>query len=247
MRKFIESITGEESLNFRYNEYNTWFVKKEFNSYYLFFFLDDKEQLIELKENTAGVFSVIKKNTEIYQVDMDKNITCIFCLCISEQEYYEMEQTDRISELSKLICFVEEDLNYYKKNVFLYTKEMEEFVHRNTQGFEQLCEKYITNESFQAYKKSSKESFEYDFLINLFIKIPFLSFQKYLPKDEDGYQSMEKFIKGKLKDNEIDQEYVDKISNDLENVLDDKNKLYAWLDKLVQDKKKFEGELKSEN
>ena len=58
---------------------------------------------------------------------------------------------------------------------------------------------------------------------------------------------MEKFIKGKLKDNEIDQEYVDKISNDLENVLDDKNKLYAWLDKLVQDKKKSEGELESEN
>lgn len=74
-----------------------------------------------------------------------------------------------------------------------------------------------------------------------------MSFQKYLPKDEDGYQSMEKFIKGKLKDNEIDQEYVDKISNDLENVLDDKNKLYAWLDKLVQDKKKSEGELESEN
>ena len=42
-------------------------------------------------------------------------------------------------------------------------------------------------------------------------------------------------------------EYVDKISNDLENVLDDKNKLYAWLDKLVQDKKKSEGELESEN
>ena len=178
---------------------------------------------------------------------MDKNITCIFCLCISEQEYYETEQTNQISELSKLICLVEEDLNYFKKNVFLYTKKMEEFVHENTESFQQLCEKYITNERFQAYKKSSKESFEYDFLINLFIKIPFLSFQKYLPKDEDGYRSMEKFIKGKLKDNEIDQEYVDKISNDLENVLDDKNKLYAWLDKLVQDKKKSEGELESEN
>ncbi len=228
-------------------EYNTIFVKKDFNSYYLFFFLDDKKQLVELKEKTVDIFSSIKKNAEIYQVDMDKNITCIFCLCISEQEYYETEQTNQISELSKLICLVEEDLNYFKKNVFLYTKKMEEFVHENTESFQQLCEKYITNERFQAYKKSSKESFEYDFLINLFIKIPFLSFQKYLPKDEDGYRSMEKFIKGKLKDNEIDQEYVDKISNDLENVLDDKNKLYAWLDKLVQDKKKSEGELESEN
>lgn len=247
MRKFIESITGEDSLNFRYKEYNTWFVKEDFNSYYLFFFLDDKKQLIELKKETVCIFSTIKKNAELYQVDMDKNITCIFCLCVSEQEYYEMEQTNQISELSKLICLVEEDLNYYKKNVFLYTKEMEEFVHGNTKDFEQLCKEYITNEGFQAYKKSSKESYEYDFLINLFIKIPFLSFQKYLPKDDDGYQSMEKFIKGKLKENEIDQEYADKISNDLETVLDDKNKLYAWLDKLVQDKKKSEGELEGEN
>lgn len=247
MRKFIKSITGEDSLNFRYNEYDTWFVKKDFNSYYLFFFLDDKKQLIELKEKTIDIFSTIKKNAELYQVDMDKNITCIFCLCVSEQEYYAMEQTNQISELSKLICLVEEDLNYYKKNVFLYTKKMEEFVQGNTEDFEQLCKEYITNEGFQAYKKSTKESYKYDFLINLFIKIPFLSFQKYLPKDKDGYQSMEKFIKGKLKENEIDQEYVDKISNHLETVLDDKNKLYAWLDELVQDKKKSEGELKGEN
>ena len=93
MHKFIELIAGEEFLNFRYMEYNTIFVKKDFNSYYLFFFLDDKKQLVELKEKTVDIFSSIKKNAEIYQVDMDKNITCIFCLCISEQEYYEMEQT----------------------------------------------------------------------------------------------------------------------------------------------------------
>ena len=146
MHKFIELIAGEEFLNFRYMEYNTIFVKKDFNSYYLFFFLDDKKQLVELKEKTVDIFSSIKKNAEIYQVDMDKNITCIFCLCISEQEYYETEQTNQISELSKLICLVEEDLNYFKKNVFLYTKKMEEFVHENTESFQQLCEKYITNE-----------------------------------------------------------------------------------------------------
>lgn len=237
MRKFIESIAGEKTLNFRYMDYDTLFVKKDFNSYYLFFFLNDKKQLIELRECVVDIFSTIKRNTEIYQIDMDKNITCIFCLRISEEEYYEMEQTNQISELSKLICLVEEDLNYFKKNVFLYTQEMEEFVHRNTKSFEQLCEEYITNERFQAYKMSSNENFEYDFLINLFIKIPFLSFQKYLPKDEEGYQSMSNFIKGKIKEKNINQEYVDEISNYLESVIDDENKLYTWLDKLVQDKK----------
>lgn len=247
MRKFIESIAGEKSLNYRYMDYDTLFVKKDFNSYYLFFFLNDKKQLIELREYVVDIFSNIKMNTEIYQIDMDKNITCIFCLRILEKEYYEMEQTNQISELSKLICLVEEDLNYFKKNVFLYTPEMEKFVHRNTKSFEQLCEEYITNERFQAYKMSSNENFEYDFLINLFIKIPFLSFQKYLPKDEEGYQSVSNFIKGKIEEKNINQEYVDEISNYLESAMDDENKLYTWLDKLVQDKKNMEGELKNEN
>ena len=228
MRKFIESIAGEKSLNYRYMDYDTLFVKKDFNSYYLFFFLNDKKQLIELREYVVDIFSNIKMNTEIYQIDMDKNITCIFCLRILEKEYYEMEQTNQISELSKLICLVEEDLNYFKKNVFLYTPEMEKFVHRNTKSFEQLC-------------------VEYDFLINLFIKIPFLSFQKYLPKDEEGYQSVSNFIKGKIEEKNINQEYVDEISNYLESAMDDENKLYTWLDKLVQDKKNMEGELKNEN
>ena len=247
MRKFIESIAEEKSLDYKYMEYDTLFVKKDFNSYYLFFFLNNKKQLVELREKTVDIFSSIKKNKEIYRVDMDKNITCIFCLCISEQEYYEMEQTNQISELSKLICLVEEDLNYFKKNVFLYTQRMEDFVHKNANNFEQLCEEYITNKRFQAYKMSSFENFEYDFLINLFIKIPFLSFQRYLPKDGEGYQSMSKFIKGKLNENEINQEYVDEISAHLETVLEDENELYAWLDKFVQDKKNSEGALEREN
>ena len=138
MHKFIELIAGEEFLNFRYMEYNTIFVKKDFNSYYLFFFLDDKKQLVELKEKTVDIFSSIKKNAEIYQVDMDKNITCIFCLCISEQEYYEKEQTNQIRELSKLICLVYEDLNYFKKwNVpFMpFEDAMEKMVKRLLQSY----------------------------------------------------------------------------------------------------------------
>lgn len=239
MRRFIKSIIGEEISDFRYMEYNTLFVKKDFNSYYLFFFLNAGEDLVALKEKTADIFHTIKRNTGIYRVDMDKNITCIFCLCVSESEYYDLEQTNKISKLSKLICLVEEDLNYFKKNVFLYTKKMEEFICNNTSDFEQLCKQYITNERFQAYKESVKENFEYDFLINLFIKIPFLCFQKYLPKDEEGYQSMEKFIKGKLTENDINQDYVNKIRNHLETILDDENKLYSWLDKLAQDNKEI--------
>lgn len=237
MREFIETIVGEKNIDFRYEDYDTLFVKKEFNSYYLFFFLNDKNQLIELKDRIGDIFRTIKKNAEIYQVDMDKNITCIFCLCVSEQEYYEMEQTNQISDLSKIICLVEEDLNYFKKNVLLYTKKMEEFVQMNSKSFDLICEEYITEERFQDYKRSSKDNYEYDFLISLFIKIPFLSFQRFLPKDEDGYQSLGSFIKEKCVEKFIDKGDIDKISKQLEDVLDDEDKLYAWIDELVQDQK----------
>lgn len=58
---------------------------------------------------------------------------------------------------------------------------------------------------------------------------------------------MSNFIKGKIKEKNINQEFVDEISNYLESVIDDEKKLYTWLDKLVQDKKNLEGELKNEN
>lgn len=237
MREFIETIVGENIIDFTYSDYDTLFVKKEFNSYYLFFFLNDKNELIELKERIGDIFRTIKKNTEIYQVDMDKNITCIFCLCVSEQEYYELEQTNQITDLSKTICLVEEDLNYFKKNVLLYTNKMEEFAQMNTKSFDLICDKYITKERFQSYKRSSKDNYEYDFLISLFIKIPFLSFQRFLPKDGDGYQSVESFIKEKYDKKSIDKEYIDKVSKQLEDVLDDEDMLYAWIDELVQAEK----------
>ena len=69
MRKFIESIAEEKSLDYKYMEYDTLFVKKDFNSYYLFFFLNNKKQLVELREKTVDIFSSIKKNKEIYRVD----------------------------------------------------------------------------------------------------------------------------------------------------------------------------------
>lgn len=233
MHKFIGSFAGDRQLDFRYGEYDCLFLKQNYNSYYLFFFLEDKGQLVTLQKEAGNIFQAIKQNRALYQPDMEKNITCVLCLRIEENEYYGKGANREISDLSKVICLVEEDLNYFKKNVFLYTEKMEKFARKNIGRFESVCQEYLTEKNFQTYKKSNKDIIEYDFLINLFIKIPFLSFHGYHLENKGKYQTMSAFIEAKCKDIEIDYDYIDGISEQLEKNLEDENKLYEWLDTLI--------------
>ena len=233
MREFIEAIVGNEKLDFRYKDYDLLFVRHDYDSYYLFYFLKDKSQLISLQKEAVEMFNSIKDDKELYKPDMDKNTTCIFFLYITEQEYYEIGENGQISELSKIICLVEEDLNYFKKNVFLYTDQMENFAQQNKGKFKSLCENYFTEHYFQKYKESCRNSFEYDFLINLFIKIPFLSFYKYLPLEQKKYRSMENFIEEKCREAQINQNHIKEMSNKIE-MLDNEEELYRWVDELLK-------------
>ncbi len=232
MRRFIEAMVGVDGLDIGYGDYDTLFVKLEYDSYYYFFFLKEKEQLSNLQSEAEDIFHQLKES-KIYQPDMDKNTTCIFCLRIEEDEYYKIEKDEEISEISKIICLIEEDLNYFKKNVFLYTDKMEQFAQKNIGKFELLCEEYFTEESFREYKKSNKDSFEYDFLINMFIKIPFLSFYEYQKKKDIKYQTAESFIEKRCAAMEIDLELINKLSMDLEK-LEDEDALYKWVDTLIE-------------
>lgn len=236
MQEFIESIFDKKHINLNYQEYNTLFVKEKYNTYYFFFFLKDKDELIDLKDKAGDIYQTIKNSEEIYKVDMDKNVTCIFCLYVQNDEYYETESTGTISELSKRICLVEEDLNYFKKNVLLYTKDMDKFAQENIGRFDSLCEEYLTENNFQAYKKLNKENYKYDFLINLFIKLPFLNFQQYQLRNKEEYQSVASFIEAKCSENAIDKKYIFNEMNQLEEKIDDEQMLYAWLDELIEDK-----------
>ena len=53
MREFIEAIVGNEKLDFRYKDYDLLFVRHDYDSYYLFYFLKDKSQLISLQKEAA--------------------------------------------------------------------------------------------------------------------------------------------------------------------------------------------------
>ncbi|QNU68089.1 hypothetical protein EHE19_006530 [Ruminiclostridium herbifermentans] len=247
MREFIESMFDrEKKVKFNYQDYNTLFVKEKYNTFYLFFFLNNENELLELKDKAGELYQTIKESKDIYKVDMDKNVTCIYCLCVEDEKYYETEATGTISELSKKICLVEEDLNYFKKNVLLYTDAMDKFASENIGEFDSLCQEKITESNFQDYKKNNIENYQYDFLMNLFIKLPFLNFQKYLLRNKKGYRTVSSFIDEEYNEKKIDKERIINEMNQLEGKIDDENMLYAWLDELIKKKTNVEKNISCE-
>ena len=115
--------------------------------------------------------------------------------------------------------------------VFLYTNKMKQFAVQHIGNFEKLCEEYLTKERFEDYKNDIQNSYEYDFIINLFIKFPFLNFEKYYMRNQKElqYRSVTSFVQEKFNDNEINLDKVREDMESLETILDDEDALFKWL------------------
>ena len=102
MREFIEELFEKKSkIEFQYEDHEMSFFAGRFKSYYLIFYITTQEELIELWKKTSSIFKTVKQNEDIYNNNMDKNIVCVYCLNVSEEEYYETRKTGTISGLSK--------------------------------------------------------------------------------------------------------------------------------------------------
>lgn len=103
-------------------------------------------------------------------------------------------------------------------------------------NFEKLCEEYLTKEHFEEYKNDIRNSYEYDFIINLFIKFPFFNFEKYYLRNQKElqYRSVTGFVQEKFNDNEINLDKVQEDMEILETILDDEDALFKWLDQQIE-------------
>lgn len=73
----------------------------------------------------------------------------------------------------------------------------------------------------------------YDFLMNLFIKLPFLRFETYQMRNQKEYRTVESFIQEKMEGHSIDKEKIQSIVKQLEKQVEDEDKFYRWLDALA--------------
>lgn len=235
MNNFIKKIIKDnesKEIDFRYENYESIFIKEKYNTYYLFMFLDKEKNLNEMLENTHKIADTIKK-ADVNNLDADKNVTCVFCLHATDDQYYQSQDTNSISDLSKEICAIEEDLNYFKKNVLLYTNDMLEFVNKNELDFKTLCKQYFTKENFEKFKNDPNENYQYDLLSNIFIKVPFLNYYEFQKnEDEISFNNLDVFIESQLNQKELDKVYINNLLDKIEK-MDTDEKMYDWLDELI--------------
>lgn len=236
MKQFINSLFEEKNrINFQYMDYNMSFYSEKFRSYYLLFYISSTEELVRLWENSGDIFESLKCCDE-YHTDMDKNTMCIYCLQTSEEEYYATGQTGTISDLGRKISMVEEDLNYFAKHVFIYTDKMRQFAIQHVGNFGNLCEHYLNKENFEKYKNDIKTNYEYDFIVNLFIKIPFLNFRKYYVNNQKQlqYQSVINFVQQQFNNNKINVNKVQENVQILEKMINNEDEFFKWIDKQTE-------------
>lgn len=237
MREFIEELFEKENkIEFQYEDSKMSFYAGRFKSYYLIFYIRTQEELIELWEKTSCIFKAIKQNVDIYNNNMDKNIVCIYCLNVSEEEYYATGKTGTISALSKKISSIEEDLIFFIKHVFLYTDKMDDIANGYVGKFDEMCETYLTAENFGYYKNGIEKNSSYDFLMNLFIKFPFLKIGEYMQRNQGGqeYRTATCFIEERLVKEKINLEKMREIMDSLEKTesIGTDEAIFNWVDNL---------------
>ena len=91
----------------------------------------------------------------------------------------------------------------------------------------------VVDECIELIKKSSRDNYEYDFLMNVFIKLPFLRFGEYQIGTDKRYQTVESYVKKKAKEHSVELEKVQEEMINLETVIEDESAFYNWLDSLI--------------
>ncbi|WP_202709467.1 ABC-three component system middle component 1 [Sporosalibacterium faouarense] len=221
MQKIIKKIFnsfGYEDIFYRENLENEksedkeitcmfWYPRKEskLSNFHMIIFLKDTDML-KLKNIKKEMIYYFKKaeNRLNYAYDIEKNTSLMVCVEVdSLKENFKNNENTR-----KLIYDVEEDPYMFKKNVLLYTdKQVERFSNKfnksNTLIKEKLYSIINNNDMFKEFKKNPYKSTSYSLVSSLFIKIPFLRYERETRKLDDIIQKIHNFIKDIGEDKEL--------------------------------------------
>ena len=91
-------------------------------------------------------------------------------------------------------------------------------------------------ENFEKYKNEIEANYIYDFLMNLFIKFPFLKIGEYMHRnqDEQKYRAAASFIEEKIEKDKINLEKMQEIMDSLDQIknIDTDDAIFKWIDNL---------------
>ncbi|MBP1890118.1 hypothetical protein J2Z53_001702 [Clostridium moniliforme] len=237
MKEFMVKLFNEFNMNifqsYECDGYDVVYAKDEVEeAYYLNVFINTNEEMARLKGEYEKLYEGIKNiNYDEYKPAMDKNTCCIVYYCISNDEYKKFRLEDEMNELEKNVCDIEEDLYYFKKNVLVYSEKQLNYV-KTIENFDELCNEFISDKNnFDKFKAENIEFFEYDLIMNMFTKFPFLNYTRYFKSNGNQLKSLDEYIKIELNNNNFSDEkqlQCENIYKELSELEDDK--LEKWLD-----------------
>ncbi|MBM7581125.1 ABC-three component system middle component 1 [Jeotgalibacillus terrae] len=222
-RLFIELDYEKRDMpNFNYvkmDHLKPLFFKNTFNNtYFLVLFTTDISDLKFILENQANYFYFLKEQNEKL-LDIDKNTSMLIFLPTNER--------------SNEILLVEEDPYYFKKYILPYTEDqynefiLNYFEPNNSKPITELLANIVTSvDLFNEFKNDPYGENTFNFVSNLFIKLPALRIPEdinkeiYLLKETIGV-SLESSGLDKFK-NELDL-LISNIDIDIELTKDEKN------------------------
>jgi hypothetical protein len=177
-------------------------------------------------EESIRSFQILRSEKDIGST-VDKNSALfVFVKCTDTIDW---------SKYRKQVLLLEEDEFYMKKYVILYTDQLvKDALSYKGELIETLQKYVLETKEYEKFYNLNNDSFEYSFIVHLFLKIPFLS----LPEKIDAFKGLSEFIEEKL--NEKERGQMDFLLEEAGNIerfefLDEKNDLGEYLKILGDD------------
>jgi hypothetical protein len=139
------------------------------------------------REFVSQCFSSLKHIAPLYEKEMDKNSSIVFCVQsqLVTQRSLDNALAAKLDLLKKAIYEVEEDPYFFKKYVLAYSNEQVESIlpeitetlvaHKSVVHY--LHAQLNNSDVFRNYKHDPTAQKQYDLVCKLFIKLPFLKLE----------------------------------------------------------------------
>ena len=204
MKKKIKKIFEENNFEVSQIEETYFYSLKNIDEYYLTCFLNKEE----LKKNDDDNFEFWDKYVSPLQEKggvIEKNTSLIIFLKLDKLDELREE------ELKNKIFQIEEDEYFFRKYVVAYTDQSFQKLNEDGLTEEKLSKKLKNESKFKEFQVDNYSNDEYYLIMQLFVKLPFLSFQS---KNDNAFQSLRSLIED---DDEINKKLKEEI---IENEVD---------------------------
>ena len=179
--KLVKSEKSTESISFYFKENQQYYIVVEYSVEEFKDFFDSTKT-----DSIISFFDDRKKESD----DIQKNSSIIICVKVDNLK-------KEFRELNNQIMKIEEDEYFFKKYVILYTENSVRDLKTKDNIVATLQDRLSNITNFDQFQENNFFNDEYFLVVQLFVKLPFLTIEK---SDSDFQSIEEKLLKAILAD-----------------------------------------------